>query len=69
LTKPKRSRKPKQLLIDRIGPTLEERTAAWLQQHPPSGDDEFDRVCREAMTRYLDLLTEIRSRPKDGNEP
>jgi hypothetical protein len=46
----KRSRKPKPLLIDRIGPTLKERSRAWLTAHPTLPDDDEERICWQALT-------------------
>jgi hypothetical protein len=61
---PKRCRKPKQLLIDRIGPTLEQRSRAWLAAHPTPPGDEEDFICWQALTNYVSLLDEIRAQPK-----
>lgn len=42
---------------------LEERGRAWLRDHPSLDDeDEFDRICREAITRYVDMMGDIRAR-------
>lgn len=65
---PKRSRKPKPLLIDRIGPTLEDRSRAWLAAHPTPPDDEQDRICWQAMTNYVTLLDDIRAQAAKPDE-
>jgi hypothetical protein len=44
MTKPNQSRKPKRLLVDQIAPSLEQRSAAWLQQHPPTSARSINRT-------------------------
>jgi hypothetical protein len=48
-------------LIDRIGPTLEDRSRAWLAAHPTPPEDEQDRICWQAVTNYVTLLDDIRA--------
>jgi Acyltransferase family len=50
------SAKPK-LLVDELGPTLDQQCAAYLAKGLPPDATEFDRMCFEAMAAFVRIST------------
>jgi len=60
-------RRRRKLLVGAFGPDLEQHTRSCLARMPlPEQDDEFDRVCREAMLRYLEMTDDFAPAPPNG---
>jgi hypothetical protein len=63
------SKKPRPLLFDAVATDdLEQKARAWLAANPEP-DNEFDRVGREALQRYIDMLDKLRAKATKNDDP